>query len=57
MIESALGALILAWVLALFGFDELVIQFVKEWRGKEISEATYYVGAFIIGLILGFIGK
>lgn len=53
MIISGVTALFIAWVLSLFDFDELVLQFVREWTKKDISIATYYVGAFIIGFIAG----
>jgi hypothetical protein len=56
-LNAALSALFLAWILTWFGFDNLVIQFIHEWTGKGITHATYYVGAFIIGLILGILNK
>lgn len=57
MIGAAIGALFIAWILALFGFDAMVIEAVQEWTGREISVGTYYVTFFVLGLIAGLLRR
>lgn len=44
-------ALILAWILTLFGFDEICITAMKELFSIEITKATYYFVFAILGWI------
>ena len=44
-------ALILAWLLTLFGFDEICITAMKELFSVEITTATYYFVFAMAGLI------
>lgn len=53
MLGTAIGAIFVAWVLSWFGFEQMCIEAVKEWTGRDISVATYYVTFFVIGLIAG----
>lgn len=50
MIEALIGA----WILTLFGFDDLFIKGVHEWTGKDITVAGYYVFFAAIALVYEF---
>ena len=56
MLSGALGGLIVAFILSLFGFDHLFIDVIKQF-GYEISLSTYYVLFIIIGFIGGAFGR
>ncbi|WOV83684.1 hypothetical protein PGH26_12455 [Sporosarcina jeotgali] len=47
---AILTFLIIAWLLTLFSFEQLVIQAFKELFGKEITKATYYFLFLAIGI-------
>lgn len=53
MLSSAISALVIAWLLSLVGFDDMLIEVTEEWAGRKVSVATYYVAFFAIGLIAG----
>lgn len=42
-----IASFLTAWVLALFGFDTVVILAIFELFGKEVTTATYY---FLFGV-------
>jgi len=46
-----IGALLLAWILSLFGFDDLFTKGFNELTGKNITTAGYYIVFFLIGLM------
>ena len=50
-----LGGLLLAWVLWLLGFSNIIIEGLYELFGLNISIAGYYVLFGIIGLITDLI--
>lgn len=56
MLGGALTGLIVAWVLAQFGFDKMFIDAAKQ-LGYVITIDTYYVLLIIIGAIGGAIRK
>ncbi|REB05157.1 hypothetical protein DVB69_15440 [Sporosarcina sp. BI001-red] len=47
---AILTFLIIAWILTLFNFEQLVIQAFKELFGKDITKATYYFLFLVIGI-------
>lgn len=47
-----LGVLFVAWILSLFGFDNLFIDGIKELFNKEIGVASYYLIFLAIGLLV-----
>lgn len=47
---AILTFLIIAWILTLFSFEQLVIQAFKELFGKDITKATYYFLFLAIGI-------
>lgn len=48
---SIVGALILAWFLALFGFDNLIIEGAKELFDVDITMTGYYFIFAVIGIL------
>jgi hypothetical protein len=44
--------LILAWVLTLFGFDNIVINGIYELFGIKISKSGYYIVFLIFSILL-----
>lgn len=54
---SCVGALILACILSLFGFDTIFVAGVNELFGINISIAGYYVIFFLVGLLFDLFGK
>ena len=53
MLEGLLGALILAWFLNLFNFDNITKEALLELFNISISTSTYYFIFAIIGLVGG----
>ncbi len=45
------SGIIIAFVLQVFGFDEVVIQCAKELLNVEITSATYYVLFALVGFL------
>lgn len=52
---SIIDTLIFAWFLTLFDLDETLVEAVNEIFGKNYSTAVYWLGAFVIGVILSII--
>ena len=57
MLEGLLSALFIAWILSLFGFDDLFIRAIFEMFGKHITDATYYISFGVIGATLGLLER
>lgn len=47
---TILRFLILAWILTLFGFDEMCITAMRELFSVVITETTYYFVFVLVGL-------
>lgn len=56
MLGGALTGLIVAWILAQFGFDQMIVEAARQF-GYEITIDTYYALLIIIGAIGGAIRK
>lgn len=55
---SCVEMLLVAWILSLFGFDEIFCQGIKEIFNMQLTISGYYVVFFLAGLgmdILEFI--
>jgi hypothetical protein len=55
MLGGLLVGLVIGWVLAMFGVNDLLIQGISELTGKTISDAGYYTILAFIGAIGGAI--
>jgi hypothetical protein len=53
LLVGLIFGLIVAWFVALFGGDLLLIQGIFELTGKEISSAGYYTIFALLGLTGG----
>ncbi|HHD2754003.1 TPA: hypothetical protein ACOTG0_002848 [Clostridium perfringens] len=51
MLRGLLGGLLVAWILSLFDFDNMVINSIHEVFDIEVSKDLYYVIFALIGLI------
>lgn len=51
LLVGLIFGLIIAWFVALFGGDTLIIQGVFELTGKVISKAGYYTIFALLGLL------
>ena len=51
----AINVLIMAWFLNLFGFGDICIQGSKELFNMNLSISSYYLMAFIGGLVFDVI--
>lgn len=57
MLGGFIGGLIVAWILSLFGIDNMVIKSVAEVFKVGISVSTYYIAFGVVGLIGGAFRK
>lgn len=51
----AINVLIMAWFLNIFGFGEICIQGSKELFNMNLSISSYYLKAFLGGLVFDVI--
>lgn len=57
MLGGFISGLIVAWILSLFGVDQMVITSLNEVFSVSISVSTYYMAFGLIGLIGGALSK
>jgi len=55
MLGGLLVGLVVGWILAMFGANDLLIQGVSELTGRTISDAGYYTILAFIGAMGGAI--
>jgi len=55
MADGLLSALLFAWVLSWFGFDHLVTKGIEELLHANVTVASYYLIAAVLGIIGGLI--
>jgi len=55
MADGLLSALLFAWVLSWFGFDHLATKGIEELLHTNVTVASYYLIAAVLGIIGGLI--
>lgn len=51
MIWGLIDGLIIAFILSLFGFDDIVVGCLYEWFGVTVSSNSYYMLFAILGAL------
>lgn len=51
MVYGIFGGLIIAFILALFGFDDMVIEVAQDFSPIKLTSSHYYVAAALIGVL------
>jgi len=57
MFTTIISGLIIAWILTLFNFDEICIEFFSNHFNIKFTLATYYMSFVMLGFISYLIGE